>query len=400
MDWNTTVSFEKGLETTVNWYLSNREWWKNIIKNSLNPTPWKISLKLLILTKKHYAMKGILLHGGHGTRLRPLTHTGPKQLLPIANKPMSEYCIESMKSAGVEEIAIIIGGIGSEKVKEYYGNGDKFGVKITYVPQDFPRGIAHAISLCENFIGNEKFLVFLGDNIIQKSINEFGKKFKESNTAATILLCEVDNPSRFGIADIKNGQIKKIIEKPKDPPTNLAVTGIYFLTPIIFDIIKRLKPSWRNELEITDALDMILNEKHSINYEMITDYWKDTGTPEDIVNANKAILENLIPYFKGKKDSTVLIEGNVSVGNETCIINQVKIIGPVIIGNKCQISGDTIIGPNTSIGNDCIISGGIIKDSIIMINCKIGKNVNLTNSIISSNSSISQNNIKMNRFSF
>ena len=339
-------------------------------------------------------MKGILLHGGHGTRLRPLTHTGPKQLLPIANKPMSEYCIESMKSAGVKEIAIIVGGIGSQKVKEYYGNGDKFGVKITYLLQDFPYGIAHAISLCEDFIGNEKFLVFLGDNIIQKPLNEIGKEFEKSNAKATILLCEVDNPNRFGIADIKNGKIKKIIEKPKVPPTNLAVTGIYFLTPIIFDIIKRLKPSWRNELEITDALDMMLNEKHSITYKMITDYWKDTGTPEDIINANKSILENLIPKFEGKKESTVIIEGNVSVGVETYINNNVKITGPVIIGNKCKISGNTIIGPNTSIGNECIISGGIIQNSIIMNNCEIGKNVNLTNSIISSNSSINQNNIK------
>ena len=339
-------------------------------------------------------MKGILLHGGHGTRLRPLTHTGPKQLLPIANKPMSEYCIESMKGAGVTEIAIIIGGIGSEKVKEYYGNGDQFGVKINYILQDFPRGISHAISLCENFIGNEKFLVFLGDNIIQKSIKEFSIEFEKSDNAATILLCEVDNPSRFGIADIKDGQIKKIIEKPKNPPTNLAVTGIYFLTPIIFDIIKRLKPSWRNELEITDALDMLLNEKHSITYKMITDYWKDTGTPEDIINANKAILENLIPEFKGKKDRTILIEGNVSVGFETCISNEVKINGPVIIGKKCKISGGAVIGPNASIGNECIISGGIIRDSIIMNNCEIGNNVNLRNSIISSNSSIKENSIK------
>jgi glucose-1-phosphate thymidylyltransferase len=339
-------------------------------------------------------MKGILLHGGHGTRLRPLTHTGPKQLLPIANKPMSEYCIESMKSAGVTEIVIIIGGIGSQKVKEYYGDGNQFGIKINYILQDFPRGIAHAISLCEDFIGNEKFLVFLGDNIIQKSINEFGSEFEKSDDAATILLCEVDNPSRFGIANIENGQIKKIIEKPKNPPTNLAVTGIYFLTPIIFDIIKRLKPSWRNELEITDALDMLLNEKHSISYKMITDYWKDTGTPEDIINANKAILENIIPEFKGKKDPTVSIEGKVSVGSETCIEDQVKIKGPVIIGEKCIISGNTTIGPNTSIGNECIISGGIIRDSIIMNNCEIDKNVNLRNSIISSNSSIKQNKIE------
>jgi len=339
-------------------------------------------------------LKGVLLHAGHGTRLRPLTHTGPKQLLPIANKPMSQYCIESMKGAGVKEIAIIIGGIGSQKVKEYYGNGEKFGVKITYIQQDFPRGISHAISFCEDFINNQKFLVFLGDNIIQKSINQIGKDFEKSNDAATILLCEVENPSRFGIADIENGQIKKIIEKPKNPPTNLAVTGIYFLTPIIFDVIKRLKPSWRNELEITDALDMLLNEKYPITYKMITDYWKDTGTPEDIINANKAILENIIPEFKGKKESTVSIEGKVSVGNETCIDDEVKIKGPVIIGEKCKISGNAIIGPNTSIGNECIISGGIIRDSIIMNNCEIEKNINLRNSIISSNSSIKQNKIK------
>jgi glucose-1-phosphate thymidylyltransferase len=248
--------------------------------------------------------------------------------------------------------------------------------------------------LCEDFIGDQKFLVFLGDNIIQKSISEIGKEFVESNDAATILLCEVENPSRFGIADIENGQIKKIIEKPKNPPTNLAVTGIYFLTPIIFDIIKRLKPSWRNELEITDALDMLLNEKHVITYKMITDYWKDTGTPEDIINANKTILENIIPKFKGKKDSTTIIEGKVSIGNETCIGDHVKIKGPVIIGSKCKISGNTTIGPNTSIGNECIISGGIIRDSIIMNNCEIEKNVNLRNSIISSNSSIKQNKIE------
>jgi glucose-1-phosphate thymidylyltransferase len=339
-------------------------------------------------------LKGILLHAGHGTRLRPLTHTGPKQLLPIANKPMSQYCIESMKDAGVKEIAIIIGGIGSQKVKEYYENGEKFGVKITYIQQDFPRGISHAISLCEDFIDNQKFLVFLGDNIIQKSINQIKEDFEKSNDAATILLCEVENPSRFGIADIENGKIKKIIEKPKNPPTNLAVTGIYFLTPIIFDVIKRLKPSWRNELEITDALDMLLNEKHPITYKMITDYWKDTGTPEDIINANKAILENIVPEFKGEKDTAVSIEGKVSLGNETWIGDEVKIKGPVIIGDKCKISGDTIIGPNTSIGNECIISGGIIKDSIIMNNCEIEKNVNLRNSIISSNSSIKQNKIK------
>ena len=155
-------------------------------------------------------MKGIILHGGHGTRLRPLTHTGPKQLLPIANKPMSQFCLESISETGITDIAIIVGGIGANKVQEYYGDGEKFGVNITYIKQDEPRGIAHAIMLCKEFVNNEKFLVFLGDNIIQKSIKDFVENFKNSDYDATVLLCEVDNPSSFVIADIKDGKITKI----------------------------------------------------------------------------------------------------------------------------------------------------------------------------------------------
>ena len=185
-------------------------------------------------------MKGIILHGGHGTRLRPLTHTGPKQLLPIANKPMSEFCLDTISETGIKDIAIIVGGVGSNKVKEHYGDGRDFGVNVTYIEQDEPRGIAHAIRLCKDFVGNEKFLVFLGDNIIQKSITGFKENFENLNYDATILLCEVDNPSRFGIADIQNEKIVRITEKPKNPESNLAVTGIYFLTPKIFEIIDDL----------------------------------------------------------------------------------------------------------------------------------------------------------------
>ncbi len=335
-------------------------------------------------------MKGIILHGGHGTRLRPLTHTGPKQLLPIANKPMSQYCVESIKNVGIEEIAIIIGGIGADKVKEYYGTGEDFGVKFTYISQDYPKGIAHAIQLCENFVNNEKFLVFLGDNIIQKKIDDVRKKFENSDADASILLCEVDNPSRFGIADVKDGQIVKIMEKPKEPPTNLAVTGIYFLTPKIFEIIKRLKPSWRNELEITDALQMLLEEGNKITYDTITDYWKDTGTPEDIINANKEILKNMSSSNKGKKEENVSINGNVIIGSGTIIKKNCQIIGPVIIGNNCILEENTSIGPNASIGNNTKISKSNIVDSIIMENCEIMTDIKIRNSIISANSKISQ----------
>ncbi len=330
-------------------------------------------------------MKGIILHGGHGTRLRPLTHTGPKQLLPIANKPMSQYCIESLRDAGITDIAIIVGGTGSSKVQEYYGTGERFGVKFTYIHQDYPLGIAHAISLCHQFVGEEKFIVFLGDNILEKSISEYKAEFEISDADASILLCEVDNPTRFGIADVKNGVITKIMEKPKNPPTNLAVTGIYFLTPIIFDIISRLKPSWRNELEITEALQMLLEERYKITYNTVTDYWKDTGTSDDIIHANKFILEHSEPYFHGKKEEDVTLVGNVMVGENSLIKSGAKIIGPVIIGKNCIIHSDTKIGPNTSIGDDSVIAKCDIEDSIIMSGCNIDGDFKIRNSIIAFN---------------
>ena len=324
-------------------------------------------------------MKAIVLHGGHGTRLRPLTHTGPKQLLPIANKPMSQYCIESIKETGITEIAIIVGGVGSNKVREYYGSGERFGVSFTYIEQNEPKGIAHAIRLCKEFVNDEKFLVFLGDNIIQRSIADFTSNFKKSEFDATILLCEVDNPSRFGIAAIENDKITKILEKPKDPPSNLAVTGIYFLTPIIFDVIDNLKPSGRNELEITDALDILLEKNHNISFEMITDYWKDTGTPEDILNANRQVLEHIC--------------------KQGCIVDESsefafwRLDRPSIIGKNCKIDESASIGPNVSIGDNTIISADVvIENSIIMSDCKIDGGLNIRDSIISANCHLHGNN--------
>ena len=326
-------------------------------------------------------MKGIILHGGHGTRLRPLTHTGPKQLLPIANKPMSQFGLEAISETGIDDIAIIIGGVGSDKVREYYGNGEKFGVKITYIEQDEPRGIAHAIRLCKKFINEEKFLVFLGDNIIQKSITDFVENFKNSNFDATVLLCEVDNPSRFGIADVKNEKILKITEKPKNPTSNLAVTGIYLLTPVIFDVIDNLKPSWRNELEITDALDDLLKKNNNISFEKITNYWKDTGTPEDILHANGEIIKKMLETFGKEKEDYIIGEG-------TIIESNVKIKGLVIIGENCHISSGSSIGPNVSVGDNTTISVSSIENSIIMKNCKINSAAEIKDSIIANNSEI------------
>ena len=330
-------------------------------------------------------MKGIILHGGHGTRLRPLTHTGPKQLLPIANKPMSEYCLDSIKETGITDIAIIIGGIGSNKVKEYYGNGKNFGVNLTYIEQDEPRGIAHAIRLCKEFVNNEKFLVFLGDNIIQKPITDFVENFNKSDYDATVLLCEVDNPSRFGIADVENEKIVKITEKPKKPTSNLAVTGIYLLTPLIFEVIDNLKPSWRNELEITDALDNLLKKNDNIGYETITDYWKDTGTPEDILNANRQVLEHMFTR-DGEIFKNIFDE---SLGQ---FLNLPR-METSIIGKNCKIDESALIGPNVSMGDNTVISSDVvIENSIIMSDCKIDGGLNIKDSIISANCHLHGNN--------
>ena len=332
-------------------------------------------------------LKGIILHGGHGTRLRPLTHTGPKQLLPIANKPMSQFCIEAISETGITDIAIIIGGIGANKVQEYYGDGEKFGVNITYIKQDEPKGIAHAIMLCKEFVNNEKFLVFLGDNIIQKSIKDFVENFKNSDYDATVLLCEVDNPSSFGIADIKDGKITKITEKPDKPTSNLAVTGIYLLDPVIFEIIDNLKPSWRNELEITDALDNLLKQNNNISYEKITDYWKDTGTPQDILHANGEIISKHPDFVRRHDSNKVIIGKNCKIGTD------VKIEGPVIIGDNCEIIANSSIGPNVSVGNSSIISVTSLENSIIMDNCKVNSIVKIKNSIIASKSEIKGNSL-------
>jgi len=334
-------------------------------------------------------MKGIILHGGHGTRLRPLTHTGPKQLLPIANKPMSQYGIEAMISSGINQIAIIIGGIGANKVREYYGDGKKFGVKFTYIKQDQPRGISHAISLCKDFVDNEKFLVFLGDNILKDSITKYVEEFVKTDADASVILCEVENPTRFGIANVKNGKIVEIVEKPKEPLTNLAVIGVYLLTPKIFEIINRLKPSSRNELEITDALQMLLEENNKIIYNTVSENWKDTGTPEDIIQANDIILTDYEPYFLGEKEVGVKVNGKIMVGKKSKIKKGVTINGPVIIGENCLIESG-VIGPNVSIGNNSQIAKCNLSNSIIMENCEIKLELSIDNSIISKNSKILQ----------
>lgn len=343
-------------------------------------------------------MKGIILHGGHGTRLRPLTHAGPKQLLPIGNKPMSQYALEDLKEAGIIDIGVIIGDVYPDKVKEFYGDGSKFGVKITYIYQDKPKGISHAIKLCRDFIGNDRFIVYLGDNILRTGLVDYTKKFQSSIADAMMLLCEVDDPSRFGVAELDGTKIKKIMEKPKNPISNLAVIGVYFLTPKIFDIIDILKPSWRGELEITEALQLLMEKGNTIEYDIVTGWWKDTGTPEDILHANQLVLDTIGTQNQFRIDKETKIQGNIAIGKNTNVSRDSFITGPVIIGENCSIGPAARIGPHVSIDNNCSIKQCDIENSIIMADCKIDAKITIADSIVAHASEITNHHLKKHQF--
>lgn len=338
-------------------------------------------------------LKGVILHGGYGTKLRPLTHTGPKQLIPVANKPISQYVLEDLRSSGIIEIAVILGNIHPEKVKEHYGNGEKFGVKIQYIRQHEPKGIAHAVNLCIEYVNHQPFIVYLGDNLLKGGVKNYVQLFPNSDYDAMVLLCKVRNPQRFGVAKFdKKGKLLQLIEKPKQPPSNYALTGIYFFKPIIFEMIKQLKPSWREELEITEAIQLLLEKGYNVGYQIVQDWWKDTGTPEDILEANRLVLDELKLEIRGKIENNASIQGRVAIGENSIIKEKALIRGPVIIGENTTVEPTVYIGPYTSIGNNVIIKRGEIENSIIMDNCTIDINDRITDSLIAPYSKIISNN--------
>ncbi len=337
-------------------------------------------------------MKGVILHGGRGTRLRPLTHTGPKQLIPVANKPISQYVLESLRNAGIRDIAIILGDIYPEKVKEYYGDGSRFGVKITYIYQGGPKGLAHAVGKCREFVGNDRFVVHLGDDLIKGGVEKHVKEFVGAKYDGMVLLCKVKDPQRFGVAQFDaNGKLVKLIEKPKEPPSEYALIGIYFFTPPIFDIIDQLKPSGRGELEITEAIQLLLDNGYNVGYRFVEGWWKDTGTPEDIVESNRLILYELKTEINGTVEDEASIQGKVRIGENTVIKHGAVIRGPVSVGENTLVESEVYIGPYTSIGNNVTIKKGEIENSIIMDHCTINVDEKITDSLIGSHSTIATN---------
>ncbi|MFM6754071.1 MAG: glucose-1-phosphate thymidylyltransferase, partial [Dolichospermum sp.] len=298
-------------------------------------------------------MKGLILSGGKGTRLRPLTYTGAKQLVPVANKPILWYGIEEMAGAGITDIGIIISPETGEEVKNKTGNGEKFGVNITYILQEQPAGLAHAVQVARPFLKDSPFMMYLGDNLIQQGdLSSFLDKFSQQEPDALILLRKVPNPSAFGVAKVdEKGKVLQLIEKPKVPPSNLALVGVYFFLATIHDAISQIKPSARGELEITDAIQCLIDQKKEVLAYNLDGWWLDTGKKDDLLEANRLILDTyLTKSILGDIDSKTQIIGRVEIGAKSKIIN-CTIRGPVVIGNNCYLE-NCFIGPYSSIADN------------------------------------------------
>ena len=317
-------------------------------------------------------MKAVILAAGKATRLRPVTLTMPKALVPVANKTLIGYAIDVLKGAGLTDIGLVVNDLDSP-IPQTLGKGESMGVNLEYIVQSEQLGLAHAVNLCRSFVGDEPFCVFLGDNIFQDKMQPLFHDFVASGTEASIALGEVSEPTRYGIAELDGNCIARVVEKPKEPKSNLAIAGVYLFRPSIFDAISRIKPSWRNELEITDAIQTLINDGANVCPYILKGWWIDAGKPDAIVLANQLVLEDL-PYTPAPENKDQIIgrsevSHRVLLGQNSQVIDSV-IRGPVIIGDNTIIR-DSYIGPYTSLGDNVLIEGSEIEASIVMSDCII-----------------------------
>lgn len=313
-------------------------------------------------------MKALILAGGTGSRLRPITYSMAKQLVPVANKPVIEYGIEAIAAAGVEDFGIIVGDTGPA-VERAVGDGSRWGVRITYIPQSAPLGLAHAVATAQPFLGDDDFVMYLGDNLIKSSVNRLVEEFQTHRPAATILLTQVPNPSDFGVAELVDHRVVRLEEKPEHPKSNLALVGVYLFDRRIHDVIATLAPSARGEYEITDAIQILIDRQLEVRSHIVEGWWKDTGTVEAMLEANRLILQDLEGRDESAKDELSKVEGRVQIGRGTVIENSV-IRGPAIIGENCVIK-DSFIGPFTALASNTKVTSTEIENSIIMDDSEI-----------------------------
>jgi glucose-1-phosphate thymidylyltransferase len=308
-------------------------------------------------------MKGLILSGGRGTRLRPLTYTSAKQLVPVANKPVLFYGIEALAEAGIRDIGIVVGDTQAE-IRAAVGDGSAWGVSITYIEQDAPRGLAHAVLISEPFIGGEPFVMYLGDNLLNKGITNFVDEFVREKPAAQILLARVADPQMFGVAELADGRVVGLVEKPAEPKSDLALVGVYMFSAAVFEAVKSIRPSFRNELEITDAIQHLIDRGLEVRPHIVDGWWKDTGKLEDMLEANRLILDTIQRRVDGSVDAESRVEGKVIV-EPGAVIEHSVVRGPVIIGARARIV-NAYVGPFTSIMSDAEVRDSEIEHSIVL----------------------------------
>lgn len=314
-------------------------------------------------------MKGLILSGGKGSRLYPLTYSNAKQLIPVANKPVLVRVIETIRDAGITDIGIVVGDTAT-LIKEAIGRGGKWGVNITYIPQDEPLGLAHAVKISKDFIGDDRFVMFLGDNVIEGGISPLISQFADSKWNSQIVLTRIDQPEQYGVAELgDDGQIIRLIEKPKNPPSNLALVGIYMFDNHIFEAVDGIDPSWRGELEITDAIQWLVDHKFSVHPYIHRGWWIDTGRPDDMLEANDVVLEEIDYGIEGYVDRDSQVGRRVKVQKGAEIVNSI-VRGPAIIGENARIV-NSYVGPFTSIGNNVVVENSEIEHSMVLENSRI-----------------------------
>jgi len=328
-------------------------------------------------------MKGIILAGGTGSRLRPITHTGPKQLVPVANKPVMEYAVKDLREAGITEIGIVLGDKGREAIQEHFGDGSEFGVEFTYIVQGEPLGLAHAVGCARGFVDDDPFVVYLGDDLMREGIDDLVADFDPATYDAGIGLQKVDEPSRYGVVDVDDREdVVGLVEKPNDPPSNLALIGIYVFTPAIFEQIEPLEPSWRGELEITEAIQGLLEDGRRVQSHVVHGWWKDTGKPEDVLHANRLVLDEIDADVAGTIESEESVTGRVQLGAGSVIEEGAVVRGPVSVGEETRIGSDAYVGPYTSIGDGSEIDNVHIEATVTMGDNEITTNRTIVDSLI------------------
>lgn len=314
-------------------------------------------------------MKAIILCAGEGTRLRPLTHTGAKHLIPVANKPVVHYVIEDLIKAGISEIGVIVSPNVENAFKRDLGDGSQWGISIQYIMQAEPKGLAHAAACAQEFVGDDPFVMTLGDNLLEQGIVQYVEKFRNSDVNAMLLLYEVEDPTSFGVAKLDGERIVQLVEKPKDPPSNLAIVGVYMFDKHIFEAIGKIKPSWRGELEITDAMQQLIDDGYMVAPATVQGWWNDVGQPNDMLEANRLLLEKLDTCLDGDIDDATIVRGRVWVHKDAVVKNS-ELRGPLIIGPEARIE-NSFIGPFSAVGQGCVIEDSEVEYSILMEGCTV-----------------------------